>query len=160
MKIEAMGDDKMQNSRKDSEKNEMLMFLRNDCDRAIIKELELLTNVRLENLLKSEVPTITIRVAIRYLSIEHLFDLVTCVSFNKLVKGLKIVKVSQIQDIPHDKLRIILEDGDMNILEKINATYEPGYVTQAVLNLSPQTLRTVMRMYDEEELQSLIENYM
>lgn len=82
--------------------------------------------------------------AFTHLGVSDLIEMVNSVSLDKLVYGLSIIKGEQIKSISVDKLKCVLQFGNMYTISKVQDTFKDNSVEVALSKLSLDELRSLL----------------
>lgn len=113
------------------------------------------SGVNIVELLK-DAPLGNVMVAVNTMSVSQLVKLATGVSPMKLIHGLKIINADQIKTVPFEKLRIVLFDGDMHIVEGLQKRFTTEQIIKALNELSESELSGLLKSNDFEKMTSRI----
>lgn len=121
------------------------------------KEVEKQTGQSLPSLL-SQVPLGNVLTAFKELQISDLVEMVNSVPVSTLVHGLTIITPDEISQISPDKLKIVLKDGDMYTVEKLQSKFGSRSIIIAINKLSSEELQSLLVENNFDVMSNVIEN--
>lgn len=120
-------------------------------------EVEKQTGQLLPSLL-SQVPLGNVLTAFKELQISDLVEMVNSVPVSTLVHGLTIITPDEISQISPDKLKIVLEYGDMYTVEKLQSKFGSRSIIIAINKLSIDELQSLLVENNFDVMSNIIEN--
>lgn len=120
-------------------------------------EVEKQTGQSLPSLL-SQVPLGNVLTAFKELQISDLVEMVNSVPVSTLVHGLTIITPDEISQISPDKLKIVLKDGDMYTVEKLQSKFGSRSIIIAINKLNSDELQSLLVENNFDVMSNIIEN--
>lgn len=122
-----------------------------------INEVEKKTDAKLLTVL-SKVPFMTVVTAFKEIQIPDLVDMVLSVPIPKLIHGLNIISIEEIQRVSVDKLKTVLKHGNMYTVEQLQQKFGSTVIITALSKLSNKEIEILLKEDDFELISSAIEN--
>ena len=108
-----------------------------------VNEVEKQTGQSLPNLL-SKVPLGNVLTAFKELQITDLVEMVNSVPLSKLTHGLTIITPDEISQISPEKLKIVLEYGNMNTVGNLQSKFGSRSIIIAINKLTNSELQSLL----------------
>ena len=122
-----------------------------------VNEVEKQTGQSLPSLL-SKVPLGNVLAAFKELQIADLVEMVSSVPISKLTHGLTIITPDEISQISPEKLKIVLKDGDMYTVEKLQYKFGSKSIIIAINKLNSNELQSLLVENNFDVMSNVIEN--
>ena len=122
-----------------------------------VNEVEKQTGKSLPSLL-SKVPLGNVLTAFKELQVADLVEMVSSVSISKLTHGLTIITPDEISQISPEKLKIVLKQGNMFTVEKLQSKFGSRSVIIAINKLSKDELKSLLEEDNFDVMSGVIEN--
>lgn len=122
-----------------------------------INEVEKKTDAKLLTVL-SKVPFMTVVTAFKEIQIPDLVDMVLSVPIPKLIHGLNIISIEEIQRVSVDKLKTVLKHGNMYTVEQLQQKFGSTVIITALSKLSNKEIEILLKEDDFELISAAIEN--
>lgn len=121
-----------------------------------VNEVEKQTGQSLPNLL-SKVPLGNVLTAFKELQITDLVEMVNSVPLSKLTHGLTIITPDEISQISPEKLKIVLEYGNMNTVGNLQSKFGSRSIIIAINKLTNSELQSLLSEDNVDAMSSVIE---
>lgn len=122
-----------------------------------VNEVEKQTGKSLPSLL-SKVPLGNVLTAFKELQVADLVEMVNSVPISKLTHGLTIITPDEISQISPEKLKIVLKQGNMFTVEKLQSKFGSRSVIIAINKLSKDELKSLLEEDNFDVMSGVIEN--
>ena len=122
-----------------------------------VTEVEKQTGQSLPSLL-SKVPLGNVLTAFKELQVADLVEMVNSVPISKLTHGLTIITPDEISQISPEKLKIVLKQGNMFTVEKLQSKFGSRSVIIAINKLSKDELKSLLEEDNFDVMSGVIEN--
>lgn len=121
-----------------------------------VNEVEKQTGQSLPNLL-SKVPLGNVLTAFKELQITDLVEMVNSVPLSKLTHGLTIITPDEISQISPEKLKIVLEYGNMFTVENLQSKFGSRSIIIAINKLTNNELQFLLSEDNFDVMSGIIE---
>lgn len=122
-----------------------------------VNKVEKQTGQSLPSLL-SKVPLGNVLTAFKELQVADLVEMVNSVPISKLTHGLTIITPDEISQISPEKLKIVLKQGNMFTVEKLQSKFGSRSVIIAINKLSKDELKSLLEEDNFDVMSGVIEN--
>ena len=96
--------------------------------------------------------------AFKELQVADLVEMVNSVPISKLTHGLTIITPDEISQISPEKLKIVLKQGNMFTVEKLQSKFGSRSVIIAINKLSKDELKSLLEEDNFDVMSGVIEN--
>lgn len=100
-----------------------------------------------------KVPFGTVVTAFKVIPVNILVDMVKSVPIEKLVTGLTLITPKQIVEIPYDKLAIVLKEGNMETVDKLQQKYSEGTI---IFTLNKMSKYEIKKLLSEDNFENIV----
>ena len=121
-----------------------------------INKVEQETGESLPVLLK-QVPFMTVMTAFKEISVSNLIEMVQSVPMSKLIHGLSIISIDEIEQIPVEKLKIVLKYGNMNTVSKLQEHFGSRTIIIVLHKLTESELTALLKEDNYEAIAQIVD---
>ena len=121
-----------------------------------INKVEQETGESLPVLLK-QVPFMTVMTAFKEISVSNLIEMVQSVPMSKLIHGLSIISIDEIEQIPVEKLKIVLKYGNMNTVSKLQEQFGSRTIIIVLHKLTESELTALLKEDNYEAIAQIVD---
>lgn len=121
-----------------------------------INKVEQETGESLPVLLK-QVPFMTVIAAFKEISVSNLIEMVQSVPMSKLIHGLSIISIDEIEQIPVEKLKIVLKYGNMNTVSKLQEQFGSRTIIIVLHKLAESELTALLKEDNYEAIAQIVD---
>ena len=121
-----------------------------------INKVEQETGESLPVLLK-QVPFMTVMTAFKEISVSNLIEMVQSVPMSKLIHWLSIISIDEIEQIPVEKLKIVLKYGNMNTVSKLQEQFGSHTIIIVLHKLTESELTALLKEDNYEAIAQIVD---
>lgn len=107
--------------------------------------------------LLKQVPFMTVMTAFKEISVSNLIEMVQSVPMSKLIHGLSIISIDEIEQIPVEKLKIVLKYGNMNTVSKLQEQFGSRTIIIVLHKLTESELTALLKEDNYEAIAQIVD---